>query len=232
MTVSLITGVGAKGQVGETVAHAIAQRGDVTLVVSRNASEVDERVSELRAAGARASGYACDLSDVQAVAELAARVTREHGGRLDNLVNLAGGFALSGPVAESDVALASRMWSINFLTAYLTTRALFPLLAASRGSIVYFASESVLEGAKTKGQVGYASAKSAVVALMRSAADEGRPLNVRANALAPASIRTASNEAAMGSDVRYVEREEVAGAVAFLCSPASQAVTGQVIRLS
>ena len=232
MTVSLVTGVGAKGQVGETVAHALGRRGDHILVVSRNSAEVTERVTELRDAGIQASGYSCDLSNEEAVAQVAAVVGREHGGRLDNLVNLAGGFALSGAIAESDVMVATRMWSINFATAYLATRAFFPLLARSGGSIVYFSSESALENARTKGLVAYASAKSAVLALMRSVADEGRSVNVRANALAPASIRTASNEASMGSDVRYVEREDVADVVGFLCSPASQAVSGHVIRLS
>jgi len=67
---------------------------------------------------------------------------------------------------------------------------------------------------------------------MRAVAQEERANGVRANALAPASIRTASNIQAMGDDVRYVEREEVAAAVAFLCRDAASAVTGQLIALS
>jgi 3-oxoacyl-[acyl-carrier protein] reductase len=66
---------------------------------------------------------------------------------------------------------------------------------------------------------------------MRSVADEGREHGVRANALAPAAIRTASNEASMGASARLIEREDVAAAVAFLCSPEARAITGQVIRL-
>ena len=75
------------------------------------------------------------------------------------------------------------------------------------------------------------AAKSAVVALMRSVADEGRASEVRANALAPSAIRTASNEASMPAKTTYVEREEVAAAVLFLCSPEASGTTGQVIRL-
>jgi NAD(P)-dependent dehydrogenase (short-subunit alcohol dehydrogenase family) len=55
---------------------------------------------------------------------------------------------------------------------------------------------------------------------------------VRANAVAPTSIRTAANVRDMGGDVRYVEREEVAAAVTYLCSPQASAVTGAVIPLS
>lgn len=228
---SLVTGVGSKGQVGEAVAAALAKRGDAVLLVSRAEDEVRARAAELVASGYSARGYGCDLADARSVDHLADRVRSEHGDRLDALVNLAGGFALSGPLAESDPAVAQRQLQINFMTAYLTTRALLPLVRPARGSIVFFASEAVVEGARTSGISAYAASKAAVVALMRSVADEGRELGVRANALAPAAIRTATNEASMGADAKYIEREDVAAAVAFICSDAARAITGQVIRL-
>ena len=228
---SLITGVGKKGQVGETVASALGRRGDAVIVVSRSDAEVQDRVRDLKASGIQAAGYACDLADADAVSGLAERVRSEHGGQLDALVNLAGGFGLSGPLAESDPGGFAHQFSINFTTAYLATRAFLPLLERARGSIVFFASESALEGARTSGVAAYASAKTAVLALMRSVADECRDKGVRANALAPAAIRTATNEAAMSSKTRYVEREDVAAAVAFLCSEGARGISGQVIRL-
>ena len=228
---SLITGVGSKGQVGESVAAALAARGDTVLLVSRIEAEVRARAAELAASKLDAQDYACDLSDPAAVDLLAARVRKDHGARLDALVNLAGGFAMSGPLAESDPQIFERQLQINLTTAYLTTRAFLPLLREARGAVLFFASEAVLEGARTSGISGYVAAKAGVVALMRSVADEGREYGIRANALAPASIRTATNEKAMGAEVRYIEREEVAAAVAFLCSPAANAITGQVIRL-
>jgi NAD(P)-dependent dehydrogenase (short-subunit alcohol dehydrogenase family) len=78
----------------------------------------------------------------------------------------------------------------------------------------------------------YIAAKSAVVGLMRSVADEGRERHLRANAVAPISVRTGDNIRDMGSAASYVEREAVAGAVVFLCSNASRAITGQILRLS
>ena len=227
---SLITGVGARGQVGEAVAAALAKRGDTVLLVSRDEAEVRARAADLAAQGFSVAAYACDLSDPRAVDDLVRRVA-EHGNRLDALVNLAGGFGVSGRIAESDPAAFEHQLSINLRTAFLTTRAFLPAVRHARGSIVFFASEVVLDGTPTKGVAAYAAAKAGVVALMRSVADEGRADGVRANALAPAAIRTATNESSMGKDARYVEREDVAAAVAFLCSPAAAAITGQVIRL-
>jgi NAD(P)-dependent dehydrogenase (short-subunit alcohol dehydrogenase family) len=228
---ALITGVGAKGQVGEAVAFAFAERGDTVLLVSRDAAEVRARATDLTNAGLKAVGYACDLSDPSMVAELGRRVRAAHGAHIDALVNLAGGFDLSGSLAESDPIATERMIRINFMTAYLMTREFFPAVRDARGAIVFFASEKVLEGAKSSGIAAYAAAKSAVVALMRSIADEGRDFGLRANALAPGSIRTATNETEMGKEIQYIEREDVAAAVLFLCSREARAITGQVIRL-
>lgn len=228
---TLITGAGAKGQVGETVAATLARRGDTLLLVTRSQSEVQQRVADLAAMGFVAHGFGCDLADPAATRDLAERVRRQHGGSLNNVVHLAGGFAPTGPIADADPDETDRLWRINYQTAFNVARAFFPLIRQAGGSFVFFASENVLEGVRTKGTAAYTAAKAAVVALMRSVADEGREIGVRANAFAPAVIRTATNEAAMGSGAGYVEREDVASAVAFLCSPAGRAVTGQVIRL-
>lgn len=228
---SLITGVGAAGQVGEAVATALARRGDTVVLVSRDAAEVSARAGDITRSGGRAHAYACDLSDAAAVAQLAATIRHAHGDRLDNLVNLAGGFGSSGPLADSDPAQFSRLWQINATTAYLATRAFMPFLLPAKGAAVFFASEAVLEGSRSKGVSAYTASKAAVLAIMRSVADEGRLAGVRANALAPASIRTASNEGSMGTDARYIEREDVAAVVAFLCSDQARAISGQVIRL-
>ncbi|MDE3151009.1 MAG: SDR family oxidoreductase [Gemmatimonadota bacterium] len=229
---TLITGVGREGQVGETVAQMFAARGDHVLLVSRSADEVGARAAALRAAGYETSAYACDLADEAQVVALAERVAAEHGPRLDALVNLAGGFSLSGPVAESRLDDWERLTRINVRTAYLATRAFLPALRAGRGAIVYFGSEAALPGAPVANVWAYAAAKGAVLTLMRAVAREERDTGVRANAVAPTSIRTAANLESMGASARYVEREDVAEAVWFLCSDAARAVTGQIMRLA
>src|SRR5918992_362418 len=212
----LLTGVGREGQVGEVVARAFAERGATVLIVDRQY---------------RASAYGCDLTDAGAVGELAQRVRRDHGDRLDALVNMAGGFASTGTVADGDVDAWHRMLAINLTTAYLSTRAFLPMVRGGRGAVVFFASEAALPGSRIAGTAAYAAAKTGVVTLMQAVAQEERANGVRANALAPAAIRTATNIESMGTDKRYVEREDVAAAVLWLCSEAARAVTGQVIRL-
>jgi 3-oxoacyl-[acyl-carrier protein] reductase len=152
-------------------------------------------------------------------------------GRVHALVHLAGGFAASGPVADSDPAAWTRQLTINLTTAYLTARAFLPLVRATKGAMVFFGSEAALPGARVAGIAAYAAAKGAVLTLVQAIAQEERDNGVRANALAPAAIRTAANIAEMGPDAAYVTREAVADVVLWLCSDAARAVTGQVVRV-
>jgi 3-oxoacyl-[acyl-carrier protein] reductase len=229
--VVVLTGVGRRGQVGEVVARTFAERGARVVALDRIAEELQARVAELRALGLDVSGHVCDLTDEAQLQGVAAEVSSSHGGRVAALVNLAGGFAMTGPVAESEIAAWHRQFAINLTTAFLTTRAFLPQLRAARGAVVYFASAAALPGGKVKGMAAYAAAKSGVLILMRAVAEEERGTGVRANAVAPTAIRTAENVASMGEGARYVEREEVAGVVAWLCSDDARTVTGQVLSL-
>jgi NAD(P)-dependent dehydrogenase (short-subunit alcohol dehydrogenase family) len=225
----VLTGVGREGQVGEAVAQAFAEHGARVFLVDRLDTNARARAEALVAKGLRAAALAADLTDADAVAILAERVREATAGRLTALVHLAGGFAPSGPVAESDPVIWQRQFAINATTAYLTARALLPLLRAGKGSIVFFASEAVLTGARVAEMSAYVAAKSAVVALMHAIAQEEKSHGVRANAVAPTTIRTKANVATMGADVPMVSRETVADVALWLCSDAARGVSGQVI---
>lgn len=222
----VLTGVGRAGQVGEVVARAFAAAGARMALIDRD-DQVNARAAEL---GGSASAYVCDLTNADEVAATATRIGADSGGSIAALVNLAGGFGMSGPVADSDPAVLHKQIAISLTTAYLATRAFLPMLREGKGAIVYFASAAVLPDGSVKNISGYAAAKAGVLALMRAVAAEELGI-VRANALAPTQIRTAQNVAAMGEDAAYVEREAVADAVLFLCSSASRNVTGQAIKL-
>ncbi|HWH53185.1 MAG TPA: SDR family oxidoreductase [Gemmatimonadaceae bacterium] len=231
-SIVVLTGVGAEGQVGEVVAAAFGRLGASLILVDRTAEKVEARAASLAAAGASAAAYACDLTDAAAVAALAERVRKDHGAAVHALVHMAGGFAMSGPVADSSLDVWNRQLGINLTTAYLTARAFLPALRAGRGALVFFASQAVLPGSSGAKTSAYAAAKAGVLALMRAIASEERTNGVRANAVAPTSIRTAANVRDMGDDVRYVEREQVADVVTFLTSPAASAISGAVVPLA
>jgi NAD(P)-dependent dehydrogenase (short-subunit alcohol dehydrogenase family) len=225
----LLTGVGREGQVGEAVALAFAQAGARLALVDRTAEQVTQRAAALREAGHEAHPFACDLGDAAQVDAMIERV-RTAVGDVDALVCAAGGFA-AGTVAETDADVWERMLLINLRTAVLSTRAALPMLRRRRGSVVYFGSVAALPGATGSGMAAYAAAKSGVLALMRAVAADEHAAGVRANAVAPTSIRTAANVAAMGEQAEYVSREEVAATVLWLTSDGARAITGQVVRL-
>lgn len=230
-SVAVITGVGRPGQVGEVVARAFADAGAVTCLVSRNEDAVRAQASALSTAGATAHAFACDLSDPAQTEALAARVDALAPAGVRTLVNLAGGFAGGDPVEHLGEDVWHRMFTINATTAYVCTRAFLPLLRRARGSVVFFASSAALPGASVKRMAAYAAAKGAVITVMRAVAAEERDAGIRANALAPTSIRTGDNVRSMGEDVRYITREAVANWVLWLSSPLSEPVSGEVIRL-
>jgi NAD(P)-dependent dehydrogenase (short-subunit alcohol dehydrogenase family) len=230
-TVIVITGVGREEQVGDAVAHAFAAEGGSLALIDLNAQALSARATALRASGARVSTYPCDLTDVAQVSTVAAQVRNEFQ-RVDAFVHVAGGFAVSGPIGDSDPAIFAKQIAINLTTAYVASRAFVPLLKDGTGSAVYFASALVLPGNAPSGLSAYVAAKSGVVGLMRAIADEGKAKGVRANAIAPITIRTGDNLRALGDQAHYVERHAVADAVLYLCSPAARAITGQVIGLA
>lgn len=228
----LLTGVGADGQVGQAVAQAFARAGASLVLVDRTATNVEARVGELTRDGHTAVGYACDLTDAAAVSSLVEQVRARHGGRIHGFVHMAGGFGMSGLVAESTDDVWNRQIAINLRTAYVAARAFLPMVRAAHGALVFFASEAVLPGATGARMSAYAIAKTGVVALMRAIAAEERANGVRANAIAPSSIRTARNVRDIGAGAKFVEREQVADVVLYLCSPAARAVSGALLAVS
>ena len=213
------------------VARAFADLDASLILVDRTPEKAQARAAAISAGGHSARGYACDLTNPDAVATLLGTVRQNHGERLRALVHLVGGFAMSGPVAESSLEDLNRQFALHVGSAYLTTRAFMPLLRADHGSIVLFSSQAALPGASIAEMSAYAIAKNGVATLMRAIAAEERKNGVRANALAPTAIRTAANLDSMGDKVRYVEREEVAAVVTFLCSENASAISGVLVPL-
>ena len=233
----VITGAGRDGQLGAALAQAFAASGHALALIDRTDAHVHQLADALRAAhlGVAVSSHAADLANAhdaqRAAHELLAAHPAAHG-RVHAAVLAAGGFTMTNAVDTSDPDTWAHMFRINVDTAYASTRALLPALRAARGSLVYVGSVSALPQAKPRGIAAYAAAKSAVLTLMRTVSADELPNGVRANAVAPGTIRTSDNIAAMGDSNSYVSRESIASVVQFLVSDAARDVTGQTIPLT
>lgn len=233
----VVTGAGRDGQLGAAVARAFAASGHALALIDRTDAHVHQLADTLRAtyAGVSVSSHAADLADAHDAERAVKQLLTAHPaaqGKIHAAVLSAGGFAMTNAVDTSDPAVWARMFRINVDTAYATTRALLPALRAARGSLVYVGSVAALPQAKPRGVSAYAASKSALLSFMRCVAAEERAHGVRANAVAPGTIRTRDNIEAMGDNDSYVSRESIASVVQFLVSDSARDVTGQTIPLA
>jgi NAD(P)-dependent dehydrogenase (short-subunit alcohol dehydrogenase family) len=169
---ALVTGVSGDGQVGQAVAKALAKSGAQLTICARTQSNVETRAQELREAGARVWAMAGSLTNEDQVQRLIDGTVSEYG-RIDILVNLAGGLTRYKPAVELSLAEWRAEVDNNLLSAFLTSRAAFPhLQEAGDGVIINFARA----GQPQANMVSYNCAKAGIEALTRTLALEGRDI--------------------------------------------------------
>ena len=228
--VALVTGVGRVGQIGHAVARGIGRAGAKLLLADVNAVGLADRVKEFAAEGITAKVSAGDLTQPESSRAAAAAAQAQYGG-LDMVVNVAGGFFSYGPFTEVKPEILDRELAVNFKTAFFMCQAAVALLLArGGGSIVNFASIAVVRSLMHMS--AYSAAKSAVAGLTLALAREYRDADIRVNAVAPATVRTADNVAQMGDKQPLVELDEVVNTVAFLVSDEARAITGQIVPIT
>jgi len=235
--VALVTG--AASGIGRACAAELA-RGGADLAVVDVAGEVALAQAEnfLREWGGRVVSFRADVSD-HARAGVVVEETLARLGRLDILVNAAG-IASDAPLWEMSEEQWQRVMDVNLKGAFNYTQAAARVFRQRRaGKIVNIASIEAERG--RFGLSNYAASKAGLVALTRSAAAELGRYNVNVNAVAPGFVRTPlverltdalKEEAARASAFgRLGEPEDVAHAVAFLCSERARHITGAVLRV-
>ena len=242
---AVITG-GGRG-VGAAVAARLARGGARVLVAARTRTQVDAVAGGLREQGHDVQAETCDVADPQSVERLAARAA-EHLGRVDILVNNAGA-AVAAAVHKTSLDDWNRMLAVNATGAFLCLKALLPGMIERRwGRVVNVASVAGLTADRYMG--AYAASKHALVGLTRAAAAEAASHGVTVNAVCPGYLDTDMTRETIARIVRTTGRtdvqaleailqttpqkrliaaDEVAEAVAYLCTDAARGINGETL---
>jgi NAD(P)-dependent dehydrogenase (short-subunit alcohol dehydrogenase family) len=214
---------GALGALGKVVTETALAQGARVAGVDHAASQVPATANRIELGGV-------DLTDA-AQARKAIDAVVAHFGRLDALINIAGGFAFE-TVAEGDPKTWQRMYALNVLTALNASQSAIPHLAASRsGRIVNVGAMGALQAGPGMG--AYAASKAGVHRLTEALAAEWKG-KITVNAVLPSTIDTAANRASMprADFGKWVTPEELASVILFLASDAASAVTGALLPVS
>jgi NAD(P)-dependent dehydrogenase (short-subunit alcohol dehydrogenase family) len=222
------------------------RRGVVTGAASGIGSAVAETLASLGAhvvgidlapgAGALPT-VAADVTDERAVGDAFTRIEGELGGPVELLVTCAGIFAPT-PIADLSPAAWRRTIDVNLTGTFVPAlRALAPMRAAGFGRIVTISSGAGIDGG-TEACAHYAASKGGVIALTKALSKEVARDGVNVNCVAPRTIRTpmiAGLEDELLPSIpvgRLGEPDDVAGAVAFLCSTHGDYITGEVLVMN
>jgi NAD(P)-dependent dehydrogenase (short-subunit alcohol dehydrogenase family) len=214
---------GALGALGRVVAETALSRG-------AKVAGVDHAPSQALATSDRLELGGVDLSDA-AAAKKAIDAAAAHFGRIDALINIAGGFAFE-TVADGDEKTWQRMYALNVLTALNAVHAaLAHLAASSTGRIVNVGAMGALQAGAGMG--AYAASKAGVHRLTEALATEWKG-KITVNAVLPSIIDTEANRASMpkADFSKWVRPQELAEVILFLASDAASAVTGALIPVT
>ena len=214
---------GGLGALGSVVAETAAKRG-ASVALLDHAHAVPEGFAERLGTNTLIVG-GVDLTSL-AAAEKAMASVKAKFGRVDVLLNIAGGFQWD-TIADGKVDSWDRMYAMNLKTAHNACKAALPyLLESGEGRIVNVGAGSALHAASGMGP--YAASKSAVHRLTESLADELKLKGVTVNAVLPSIIDTPANRASSpGADFsKWVSPAEIARVVLFLAGPDARIVSG------
>lgn len=153
-----------------------------------------------------------------------------HYGRLDAVVNVAGGFTMGPLVHETSSSTWSQMMDLNAGTMLNVVRAAVPhMLTAGHGSIVSVAAVGGVSGRPN--MAPYSVSKSAVIRITEAMSAELREKHINVNCVLPSIIDTPANRSAMpdADPSRWVTPADLASVMVFLCSDAARAIHGAAI---
>jgi len=233
---ALVTG--ASRGIGRQAALTLAAAGAAVVLAARSKEDLAEVAAAARRAGAPDAIVAvADVLDEESV-EAAVAAAVDATGRLDVVVNVAGGQGFTAYVADTRTEGWDKVLGLNLRSVFVGCKAAMAHLPPG-GSIVNVA--SIAGFTASPGLAAYGAAKAGVVALTRTLAVEAAPQGVRVNCLAPGWVRTELTRR-MWSDPetsralvaqipmgRWADVEELAGPLLLLASDAGSYITGATL---
>ncbi len=233
---------GAAQGIGEAVAVAFARLGTRVMVADLNATGAAQVVNDLRRSGFVAEAATVDVTRSNSV-EAMVQATLANWGRVDILVNAAGGFPRSVGAEDIDDDAWKKVVDLNLTSVFLCCRAVLPHMKAARyGRIVNVSSEAGRMPI-TLSAVHYAAAKAGILGLTRHLAREAGAYGITVNAVAPGTTRTprvaqlhAAEKMAWIEQLtplgRIAEVDDQVGPILFLASDAARYVTGATLDVN
>jgi NAD(P)-dependent dehydrogenase (short-subunit alcohol dehydrogenase family) len=247
--IALVTG-GSQG-IGKAISEKLLGVNAVVAIAALEDQALKEASAEFQSRGFRFKSYGADLSDDVQIDSLVSSVAWDLG-PVDILINNAGITGPTLPVRDVPTADWDKTLNINLRTPFLLSRAVIPsMIERKSGKIINISSIAGKMAYPLRSP--YAASKWGLIGLTLTLAQELGPYNIHVNVICPGPTRTEMIDSAIraraeaaGVDVnvmfqeyvratalkRMVLPEEVADLVLFLCSPQSNAITGQAIDVS
>lgn len=235
--VAIITGAGAG--IGRAIAETFARAGAAVMVSDRTAETAAKVADGIKAAGGKAISIACDVTNDAALEEMVNETVKAFG-KVTILVNNAGG---GGP-KPFEMPMDDFTWAykLNVFSIFRLCQICAPHIETAGGGAVLNISSMAGEN-KNQRMTSYGSSKAAVNHLTRNMAFDLGPKKIRVNAIAPGAIKTDALATVLTPDIekamlkhtplgRLGEASDIANAALFLCSPAAEWVSGQVLTVS
>lgn len=237
---AVVTGMSrVGGGLGRAIAIQLGSMGADVAVAGHSSLEAAQSVAEeLKAMGRRSIAVQCDVTHTEQVDDFIGQVLTTWGA-LDIVVNNAGVTRDSLLLRMSDEDWDTVLDS-NLKGVFLMTRAAIkPMIKKRSGKIVNIASVIGLKA--NPGQANYAASKAGMIGFTKTVAKEVGSRNIQINAVAPGFIQTAMTDKLTAEQREAIVKgiplgrlglpQDVANAVAFLASPASDYITGQVLTV-
>lgn len=238
---------GASKGLGRSVALELGHLGANVVCTARGGAGLDQVAAEIRDRGGSASAIPADVMNEEQVNGMVEQALDEFG-RVDMLVNNAGGPGKYEWVANYELAEWNRVFALNLTSAFLCCRAVLPGMIAQRSGKIVNIAAGVMEERVGYGVAAYHAAKAALINFTRQLAAENKRHRVFVNAFDPGGLKTVFTEGVLLTErkldilngmqtnrnpaLRHRRPEDVVPTIVYLLSDASDVMTGRLLQTS